>query len=79
MRSAAVDVAARVEAYFSNPCRQDRMIRNRRVRRTIAAVLMVLGGGVMLLAPSVGPGLVAFGCGVLLELVGLALERRDPR
>lgn len=54
------------------------MIRNRRLRRAIAAVLIVLGGGLMLLAPSVGPGLLAFGCGVLLELVGLAMERRGP-
>lgn len=54
------------------------MIRNRRVRRAIAAVLIVAGGALMLLAPSVGPGLIAFGAGVLLELVGWALERRNP-
>jgi len=32
----------------------------------------------LLLSPSVGAGLLAFGAGIVLELVGLALERRDP-
>lgn len=54
------------------------MIRNRRIRRAIAAVLIAAGGGLMLLSPSVGPGLIAFGCGVLLELVGLVVEHRNP-
>jgi hypothetical protein len=54
------------------------MIRNRPVRRAIAVVLIVAGGALMLLSPSVGPGLIAFGCGVLLELAGLVVERRDP-
>ena len=51
---------------------------NRRVRRGIAAVLIVAGGALMLLSPSVGPGLIAFACGVLLELVGLVVERNKP-
>lgn len=54
------------------------MIRNRRVRRAVALVLIVAGGLLMWLSTSVGPGLVAFGLGVLLEVVGLALEHRDP-
>ena len=49
------------------------------VRRSVSVVLMVLGGLVMLLSASVGAGLVAFSLGVLVELVGLALERRPPR
>ena len=54
------------------------MIRNRRTRRIAEAVLMVLGGALLLLAPSVHFGLIAFALGIVLELVGLALERRGP-
>ena len=55
------------------------MIRNRRIRRSAEAVLMALGGALLLLAPSVHYGLVAFALGIALEIVGLALERRGPR
>lgn len=55
-----------------------RMIRNRRYRRALALLLIVVGALVMLLSTSVGAGLLVFGLGVLLELIGLALERRDP-
>ncbi|MDH5538465.1 MAG: hypothetical protein OEY03_03575 [Rhizobacter sp.] len=50
----------------------------RRVRQGLAAVLVVAGAALMLLSPSVGPGLIAFACGIGLELVGRVLERRDP-
>jgi len=53
------------------------MLRNRRLRRALAALLLVLGGLLMLFSPSVQVGLVAFALGVALELAGLALERRD--
>jgi hypothetical protein len=53
------------------------VIRRRPLRRTVAALLVVAGGALLLLAPSAGPGLVAFALGVLIEAVGLALERRD--
>ncbi len=52
------------------------MIRNRRTRRVIAGALVVLGGLLLLMAPSVHYGLIAFGMGVVLELAGIALERR---
>jgi len=55
------------------------MIRNRRWRRPVAAVLIVFGALLMWLSPSVQIGLVAFGVGVVIELIGLALERRDDR
>ena len=55
------------------------MIRNRRFRRTLSLLLMLLGGLLMLLSPAVGAGVVVFGLGVLLEVVGLALERRDKQ
>ena len=54
------------------------MIRNRMLRRGLAGVLIVAGGLLMLLSPSVSLGLVAFGLGVVLELAGLAIERRAP-
>jgi uncharacterized membrane protein HdeD (DUF308 family) len=53
------------------------MIRNRRVRRSLAAVLVLVGGVLLLMAPSVHYGLVAFGLGIVLELAGIVIERRD--
>jgi drug/metabolite transporter (DMT)-like permease len=55
------------------------MIRNRRVRRLVALALIVLGVVLLLLAPSVRYGLIAFALGVVLELAGIAIERREPR
>ncbi len=55
------------------------MIRNRRLRRVLAGALIVVGGALMWLSPSVGPGLIAFGLGVLLEAVGLVVEHRGSR
>lgn len=54
------------------------MIRNRKLRRGLAGVLVVAGALLMLLSPSVSLGLMAFGLGVVLELAGLAIERRTP-
>ena len=54
------------------------MARHWYARRWVVAVLLALGALLMLLAPSVGPGLIVFGCGVALELVGIATERRGP-
>jgi len=54
-------------------------MRHRRLRQAVAAVLVVIGGTLLLLAPSVGPGLLAFAIGVVIEVVGIALERRDHR
>lgn len=54
------------------------MIRNRRIRRKVAAVLIGVGLLLLALAPSVGAGLAFFALGIVLELVGLALEHRDP-
>jgi hypothetical protein len=45
----------------------------------VAVALMVTGVALMLLSPSVGPGLAAFGLGLLLELVGIALDHRASR
>jgi hypothetical protein len=55
------------------------MIRNSKLRRVIAVVLLVAGAALMLLSTEVGAGLLTFGLGVALELIGLVLERRGRR
>ena len=52
------------------------MLRNRRSRRVLALLLVVLGGVLMYLAPEVWGGLAVLTLGVLIELAGIALERR---
>ena len=52
------------------------MIRNPRIRRTGAVILVVLGAVLMFLAPEVWQGAVLLALGIVLELVGIALERR---
>jgi hypothetical protein len=52
------------------------VLRNRRSRRVLALLLVVLGGVLMYLAPEVWGGLAVLALGVLIELAGIALERR---
>jgi len=54
------------------------MIRNRRVRRGTSLVLVLLGGVLLWLAPSAHYGLLVFALGVVLELAGIVIERRNP-
>ena len=53
------------------------MIRNKLARRVIALALIGLGGVLMLLAPPVWVGAVPLALGILLEVIGIALERSD--
>ncbi len=53
------------------------MLRKRRSRRVLAIFLMMLGGVLMYLAPEIWAGLVVLAVGVVVELAGIALERRD--
>ncbi|HEY0665228.1 MAG TPA: hypothetical protein VGD24_04110 [Gallionella sp.] len=53
------------------------MIRNRRTRRTSALVMLVLGAVLMFLAPEVWQGAVLFALGLVLEILGIALERKS--
>ncbi len=55
------------------------MVLKPRARRGLALVLILLGAALMLLSPSIGVGLVVFAVGVLLELIGWAIERRGHR
>ncbi|MDP2109739.1 MAG: hypothetical protein Q8N48_16165 [Thiobacillus sp.] len=52
------------------------MLRYRRSRRVLALFLVVLGGVMMFLAPEVWGGLAVLALGVVIELVGIALERK---
>lgn len=52
------------------------MLRNRRARRVLALFLVVLGGVLMYLAPEVWGGLAVLVLGVVVELTGIALERK---
>jgi hypothetical protein len=54
------------------------MIHHRRGCRILALCLMLVGGLLMLFSTSVGPGLASFSLGVMLEVVGLMLDRRKP-
>lgn len=53
------------------------MIKNTRIRRTGALIMVALGAVLMFLAPEVWQGALLLALGVLLELVGIALEHRD--
>ena len=54
------------------------LIKNKRVRRGIGLVLMITKDLLMWLAPEeAGVGVFLLAAGVLLEIVGIALERRD--
>jgi hypothetical protein len=48
---------------------------SKRSRRLLAGFLVVLGGVLMYLAPEIWAGLVVLVLGVVIELVGIALER----
>lgn len=52
------------------------MLRKPRSRRTLAMILVVLGGVLMALAPEIWAGLVVLVLGVAIELAGIALERQ---
>ena len=53
------------------------LIKNKRVRRGIGLALVIAGGPLMWLAPAEATmGVVLLAAGVLLEIVGIALEQR---
>jgi hypothetical protein len=59
------------------------MLRRKKTRRTVGIVLVVTGGLLMWLAPEgsfgvrSGAGLVLLTAGIVLELIGIALEHHD--
>lgn len=48
----------------------------KRSRRILAGFLVVLGGVLLFLAPEMWAGLVLLALGVVIELAGIALERK---
>lgn len=52
------------------------MTKNPGIRRASAVIMVVLGAILMLLAPEVWPGALLLILGVVLELVGIALEHK---
>jgi len=52
------------------------MIKNPRIRRTIAVIMVVLGAILMFLAPEVWQGALLLAAGVALELLGIALKHQ---
>ena len=52
------------------------MSSKRRSRRVLAIFLVVLGGVLLFLAPEMWAGMVVLALGVLVELAGIALERK---
>lgn len=52
------------------------MIKNLRTRRISAAIMVVLGAVLMLIAPEIWAGLLLLVLGVVLELAGIALGHK---
>lgn len=50
---------------------------NRKHRRIAAVALIVAGVALMLITPDSNLGLIVLGCAVLIEVVGLSLQRRS--
>lgn len=53
------------------------MLRNPRIRRPLALLLMVLGAAVMYLTPETGAGTLLLVLGAAVEVAGIALKRKD--
>ena len=55
------------------------LIKYRGLRRALGALLVVVGGVLMWLAPEVWSGVVLLVAGIALEIAGIALEHRNGR
>lgn len=55
------------------------MIKNKRMRRTGALVMIVTGAILMFLGPDVWQGALLLGLGVIVELVGITLEHNADK
>lgn len=53
------------------------MLRNRRLRRGMALILVVLGAILLYLAPNDLTGIIILLAGVAVEVAGIALERNS--
>ncbi len=48
-------------------------------RRIVAVILIALGAILMLLAPNIWQGALVLALGIVLEIVGIALEHKDGK
>jgi hypothetical protein len=55
------------------------LIKHKRLRRALGAVLVGVGAMLMWLAPEVWSGVVLLTAGIALEIAGIALEHRNGR
>lgn len=55
------------------------MIKNLRTRRASAAVMVVLGAILMVIAPEIWAGLLLLILGIVLELAGIALAHKAKK
>jgi CHASE2 domain-containing sensor protein len=55
------------------------MIRKKLARRVVALGLIVIGAVLILLAPPVWVGAIPLALGLLLEVIGITLERNDKK
>jgi hypothetical protein len=55
----------------------DIMLRKPHIRRPISALLMIMGAAMMYLALETWAGALAFALGVLIEVVGIAVKRKE--
>ncbi|MCK9200814.1 MAG: hypothetical protein WA056_14185 [Gallionella sp.] len=53
------------------------MLRKPHIRRPISALLMIMGAAMMYLALETWAGALAFALGVLIEVVGIAVKRKE--
>ncbi|MEQ1774872.1 MAG: hypothetical protein ABL891_13925 [Burkholderiales bacterium] len=55
------------------------ILKNKRLRRSLGAILAVTGGLLMWLAPEARVGILLFSTGIVLELIGIWLEHERRR
>lgn len=55
------------------------MTRHRLARRAVAFILIGIGAGLILLAPPVWVGTIPLALGLLLEVIGITLERKAEK
>ncbi len=54
------------------------LFKNKRLRRYLGAALVVTGGLLMWFAPEVGVGVFVLAAGIVIEVIGIWLERERP-
>jgi hypothetical protein len=54
------------------------LFKNKRLRRYLGVALVVTGGLLMWFAPEVGVGVFVLAAGIVIEVIGIWLERERP-